>query len=428
MKRLAVILSLFLLTGAAGQENPTATFDMDKAGNADMTIEELVDIDVDEANVRVAEDGGLITIGGQITDDYAVEDPDFSFSLRTDDTSADISFEASGGLFADILGSSGDFEFDMVVSEAGESLQIEASGSFDKAFLEDVLSTNISELMDAQLKNDLETSVNEMFSLLPSTIKPTLTVEELSFSGDQRVSFSARMSVSNWKPVMASLLALSYEGDTEGLGLLGCMGLDPEDLADAVLSSELGSITIDTSGSGDGVSAIVTVRDSTNPPIGVSIQSMDLKINKYGATMDIEGSVRISDLQTFMDCITQGYLPGDYTVENVEYTLTKDREGEGIARLQGRIKGLGAKTRDDMELSFPAGVTGELNVTVNVPSGFEILTVEGGTQSGSSIVLNAGEDSRIVYGERKGNIISDNFWLIAIIVILLLLLLLRRRK
>lgn len=428
MKRLAVILGLFLLAGVAGQEAPTATFDMDAAGDADMTIEEVVDIDVDEAGIRMAKDGDLITVVGRITDDYAAEDPDFSVSILADSTSADVSLEASGGLFSDILGGYGAFDFNMVVFEVGDSLQMEASGSFDRALMEDLLLINVSELMDAQLKTDLEASVNEMFSLLPSTIKPTLTVDELSFSGGQQISFSARMSVSNWKPVMASLMALSYEGDMEGLELLGCMGMDPEGLAEAVLSSGMGRITIDASGSGGRVDATITVRDSVNPPIGVSIESMDLRIEKHGTVMNIDGSVRISDLQTFMDCTVQGYLPGDYRVENVEYTLTKERDAEGTAVLEGRIEGFGSKVKEDIELSFPAEVTEELNVTINVPGGFEILALEGGTQSGNSVNLMAGEEGRIVYGQKKRDFISDNLWLIVIVVVLLLILLLRRRK
>ena len=67
-----------------------------------------------------------------------------------------------------------------------------------------------------------------------------------------------------------------------------------------------------------------------------------------------------------------------------------------------------------------------MNITVNAPSGYDIVSVSGGTKSDGSAISTAGEEFSVVYGAAVG--IDYNLVIIILVVVIVLLLVLSRHK
>ncbi len=93
--------------------------------------------------------------------------------------------------------------------------------------------------------------------------------------------------------------------------------------------------------------------------------------------------------------------------------------------IEGQLTSLALKSGGNLEVSFPAAMTASMDITVNPPSGMDVLSVSGGEKSGSS-AISSGGDFTVVYG--KGGFDWTLIAIIAVVVIVLLLLLSKRKK
>jgi len=91
------------------------------------------------------------------------------------------------------------------------------------------------------------------------------------------------------------------------------------------------------------------------------------------------------------------------------------------------MMGLAQKSGGAYEVSFPAEVTADMSITVNVPSSMSILSVEGGEKTSErSATSTPGEEFTVTYGPKGG--MDMNLIIIAVIVVLVLVFLLRKKK
>lgn len=410
------------LTYIEGQFATEAIFDLGADGNARMTITEPLYEEFDEVTLAVtADESNMLTIGGVIIDDASAYEPDFTLSISGNMDSAQMTMEISGNDISDLLAEFGDFELDMDMSESGNVLNIDVSGHLSRDFIENELLIDADEL--AQDANELKASLEEMLNLafsVISTPSPNFRISELNIQSGSRVDFSIKIGVENWRNMYSQLLSESYMEGSEELKFMYCVGISPDAIAQDVLASQLGRISVVLKGLGNKISLDMTMSGFSYASGGdVSITDMDLTVSKSGDRMDINGRVGITNLQTVVSCLLEDYIEGEYTVDDLRLMISKSGDSTGTTTLEGNLRDFAKKSGERWRVTIPEEVTEDIAVTVNIPQGMEVFSLKGATGEGNSLKSKAGEEMMVVYGESKP-VIGDNIWIILIVVVFLL--------
>lgn len=428
MKRLSVLLfALLLLTTAYA--TPSAVFDMDASGNAQMTITDTINYTLDEASLSGMADGSNnLVLKGSLTDSKAASNPDYDMQVTASGSAASVMFTMQVPSTDELLAPLGDFDATVAMTVSGGTLNIDISATMTKDAIENVLLLDVG-LLEADpqgFKSDLESAVNEVFAnmtLLPQ--KPQISITEFSISGSNSVRIALKMSISGWGEFMSILSALSYQNTSQS-DFLVCLGLNPNDLVLSIMNAD-STTAITVSSSHGSITGRVDVNAQQGNALGtVALSSLNAEISKSGSKTDIDASATVTDTQALLKCVMQGYLPGNYGVESVSYALAKSSGGQAMQSIEGKLTNLAIKSGGNLEVSFPAATTASMSITVNPPSGMDILSVSGGQKSGNSAVSSGSGEFKVVYG--KGGFDLMLIAAIVIVVIALMLLLSRRKK
>jgi len=427
MKRLSVLLfALLLLTTVYA--TPSAVFNMDASGNAQMIITDTTDLAMDTASLSGMADGSnILVLKGSLTDSKALTDPDYDVQVTASGSTASVTFDMQVLSTDPLLAPLGDFDATVAMTVSGGTLNIDISATMTKDAIENVLLLDVGSLeADPQgFKSDLESAINEAFAnmtLLPQ--KPQVSITEFSISGSNSVRITMKLSVSGWGEFMSMLSALSYQNASQS-NFLACLGLNPNDLVLSIMNSD-STTTITVSSSQGSITGRLDVNSQQGNALGtVVLTSLNARISKSGPKTEIDASASVTDTQTLLKCMMQGYVPGNYGVESVSYTLAKSSEGQAMQSIEGKLTSLALKSGSNLEVSFPAETAASMGITVNPPSGMDVLSVSGGEKSGNSAVSSGGE-FKVVYG--KGGFDLMLIAAIVIVVVVLLLLLSRRKK
>jgi hypothetical protein len=117
-------------------------------------------------------------------------------------------------------------------------------------------------------------------------------------------------------------------------------------------------------------------------------------------------------------------FPGTYTVTNLDYTFSKNSEGGGMQSLSVNINNFATQSGSNWQVSFPSSVTSDMDITVNIPSGLSIITVEGGEKTSDTSAVSTGGDFKVTYG-KPGQ--DYTLWIIAAVIVIVLFALFRRK-
>jgi len=433
----ALLFSTALLAMASAQGINEAVFEMDATGNARMIFREALDWEAQELNVMVSANAksNVVSFSGTITDTALALNPDYKADINVKGDVADLTFEASGAEIARLLEILGDFNLDITVEESSGALKLDASALIQRSVVQDLLLIDVDSIQadPAVAESEFEAQLNELFSQMPLDMRPRISIDELGITGSDTLSITLKMTIEGWSDFIASVIAMSYQQDNEDRDFLTCLGLSVEELVSATLGSSSRS-TMSVSGSGDRISGSVnTVLLDDKTASWPSLESMDAELSKTGMTMTLQGSVIVKDVQTLMTCVVRSYMPGDYTIENLDYTLVRGKDGMAMQSLSGRIIDLGKKSGGEYQLSFPEEMTLDFDVIVNVPAGMEIKSVSGGNITSSrSAMSEIGEIFTVTYGRAEpGPVVgldTNMVIVVGIVLFLLILLLVTRRR
>ncbi len=423
-RTLVILLSAAMLTTVSA-EVPSTVFDMSASGDAQMTITETVPLDVNDINLGGSfEAGSTLTFTGTVTDSLSELDPDYSMRLTSEGSGATASMESKGPSVADLLALLGAIDMEADAVNSNGELELDATVTMSRLAFEYILNINSTQMQqDPQaFRLDIESTLNEMFSLLPIASKPQVSISQFSVSGGETLTVVLKMSVQGWNDLMATLASLDAQGTDSDL--MSCMGLSSDAMTSAMLSAGM-TATISLSASGDTISTNLDISGSGG--FGNQIlQSSDMQMQKTGAVTTMSGSVSFTDAQTFISCVMKDYLPGEYLIENLRYSLVTSADSEAVQTIEGAMTGLGQKSGGTYKVSFPAEVTAGINITVNAPSSMSISSVSGGEKTGDrSATSSPGEDFTVTYGPKGG--LDMNLIIIAVVVVLVLFLLLRKK-
>jgi len=429
MKKSIVLLFLTLfLTSAAA--TPSAVFEMDASDGAMMVISEIVDFDADSVSITGSADGSdMMVMQGTMTDSNALDDPDYSLEVTSSASSASVDFSLYGSIIQEFLTLMGEFDATIATSVSGGVLTIDISATMSKTAFEELFLMDVA-LIEADpqgFKADLESLFNEVFANLTLPQKPQMSITQFSMSGTDTVQIQTAMSITGWNDFMATLAAMSYQTDAIQSSFINCMGLSANDVALSILTSDSATTTT-LSSSGGSISGRMEITASEgNALSSVMLESLNAEISKSGAVTDISASASVSDTQTLLKCIMQGYLPGDYEIGNIEYGLAKSSGQDGaMQRISGGLKSLATASGGNRVVTFPAVATESMSITVKTPAGMSVLSVVGGEGSGSSATSTPGEEFTVTYGKVSG--FDTNLIIIIVVVVLALLLLSRKKK
>lgn len=426
MRRLAVLLFAAVLMSSA-YAVPSAVLDMDASGGARMTITDSVDLDASEVMLTGAADGSdILVLTGSLTDASYADDPDYSMDLTASGSTASITFTLQAGA-DNPLSQLGDFEATATMSVAGGQLDLDISATMSKEAIENVLLLDVAVLeSDPQgFKADLESALNEAFAAMSLLQTPQVSITEFSISGSSTVQIRLKVSVSGWAEFMAAISALSSPTSSTQGDLMACLGINQNDLALSMLNAGSATTAV-ISSSGGVVTGRIDTSAQQGGPLGiVALSALNAEMSKSGMTTSIDVSASVLETPELLKCLMHGYLPGDYNVQSLDYALAKSSGGAAMQSLEGQLTGVAVKSGGNMEVSFPAEAVDSMNITINPPSGMDILSVSGGQKSGNSAVSTGGE-FRVVYG--KGGGIDMTLIAAIVAVVLVLLLLLSRRK
>ncbi len=424
-----IIASVLLVPAASAQERPQAVFELDAAGGATMAISESAELDADEGRLQAsADESNTVAFTGTLTDDLSISSPDYNLKLTLQGGTSQMAFDMRGTDVSSLISAFGAFDMDVAMRVAGGKLEVDASGTMDKRMLSEVFMID-PELIQADLdgfKADLQDAMNELFALMPVETTPAAAITEFGLTGGETLGFTLKMELEGWNAFFAASTAAGYQDDPPSADFVRCLGIDTADVVSSLLSAQ-SETAMTLTASGDRISGSVA---SSGQASGQDvIKSMALDIGKSGAKTDIRGSLVVSDAKVLLTCMAQGYLPGDYVMGSIDFMLVKSRGAESASQsIESELAGLAVKSGENYVVSFPAEMTRDFDVTVKIPSGLSILSVEGGTSSGSTAVSEEGKEFKVTYGKGGFKLDMTMIIIIAVILAVAALLLIRRRN
>ncbi len=421
VRRIFILLvSLIFVTGACAQEWPTAVFDVDEEGNADVRITEVVFADLEDISIVASVDStDEAALSGRITDSEMAMSPDFRIQLSVSEDMAGISFDIEGGEVERLLSQSGDLSLNAVLEESEGSLALEASATVGRGFAESI-GVNVTHIQThtEEFKQEIEAAIQSDFAMIPISA-PQISIDRLELTGAGTLTLELEATVSGWGAFFSKIVEMSYQEDVEGAEFLECIGLTPQDLMSAILGSN-SRTTVGIDASGSSVSGTIeSVLGGEDPDIG--ILSAALEADKSGSTLTMEGTATLADAPRFMSCALQLYMPGDYTIKSMDYSASKTGEEEITNILEMRIEGLAEIEDGEMSVSFPEEMTTDLDVVVNTPESLSVSSVKGGNQTdGGTAQSGIGEEFEVTYGRPEGGMDLALIAVVAAIIIVVL--------
>jgi|GEM_PF-4315415 len=428
MLSVSALLFSILMMSAACAEKPSAVFDMEASGDARMTVTEAMSLDIEEMSISAsAAPGTPITFSGSMYSAASAAEPDYTFEVSMQGTMAIVTFSANGQPVNDFLSLFGDVSLQGTMANSGGDLSVDLTATMGRKMFEEQFLLNATLIQEDPegFRTDMESLANELLSALGLPQAPQISISELTISGADTLTITIKMTVSDWNDFLATLVGLSYSSPVQGSSFLNCLGTSPESLTAAMLGAGV-STTVSMSSSGSSISGRIEINSESGSVGGVFLNSFNVLLTKTGSRAEFFGSASLSDVGQFITCAMQDYLPGDYTVDSLSYSLVKTQGSDATQVLETDITSLAEASNGNLEVSFMADFTDSVDVTVNAPSSMDIVSVSGGTKSSRSATASGGEDFTVVYG--KGGGFDMTLVIVAVVIVLILALLLRPKK
>jgi hypothetical protein len=400
--------------------------EIDNKGGAIIKQTETEELEYDEAKIYLSSAGKMATLTGKASFLGLDDSWNFEFSAYGNNAGANFYYREYGDYVDFMLGLYGYFDIYASMEEQDDgSLLMEATGAIPTSFLDKLGVINMSTWNSSETSSiidNLETSINNAFFQMPIVSTPKLEIINFEISGFLILDFSLTAIVRDWREFIAASEYQGYLSYNDGEDFMSCLGISQEGFfADVLDASE--DISIKLVGDERGISATLSVNGSA--PLNL-LESFDISIDTINSQSTFSGEV-IFTKSDVMECIMKNYLLGDYILEQVDYSLIKEsEENNSNYYLEAKVLGIASKTGDKWQVSFPAEVTSDMDITVKAPSGMSILSVSGGRKTSErTAVSTSGEDFTVTYGEAGEDY---TMWILIAVGVLLLIFLAKRKK
>lgn len=414
-----VFSAIFFLSSSLAQ---TAVYELDKTGDATLTVSEEVFAELEEIDTTISTRGSTIDIAATLKDLTLSSVPDIRADFSASGDTAVLNAVASGPQIALALATFGDFAFEFTMTERGGDLMVTIDASFDAEGMEYVLGIPPEDIL-AVTEEDLEAvelALNEEFAATPIRPVPQLTIDEFEVGGEETISVFLSFSLLGWADYNAQLAAEIAAEDANFTSGLDCLGINPEDLVSAMLRAESTTTLTITP---DGDELLIGSTSTSNTASEDIISSIDMRILKQDDILTIDAEAELSDKARVLSCILSDFS-AQGTVSDIELTISGGYSA--VQTLSAEISSFAQKSDEAYVARIPSEITADFDVTVNLPQDMAPTSVSGGTHSDSSVLATRGEELIVEYGKQTS--IDMTFILVGAAILILIVLLAKKRK